>query len=101
MTAVEYDPKADAEFFADITAVFRKYPEAAEKYALASLALERQLKIDFTRQSGVSRIDGGRIVTEFHDRESEPTLIRRGRLCLKYELRGQDLECVHWIEAPQ
>ncbi|ELP67960.1 hypothetical protein ACKI1I_05345 [Streptomyces turgidiscabies] len=98
MTTAGYRSKADAEFFADITDVFRKHPEAAQNYALASLLLEQELKIDFTRQHGTSRIDGDRIVTEFHDRETDPAVIR-AHLCIKWELHGQDLECVHWKEA--
>ena len=98
MTAADYDTKTDTAFFAEITEVFKKHPEAAERYALASLVLERELKIDLTRQRGVSRIEDGRIITEFFDRDKEPAVIR-AQLCIKYRLVGQELECVHWIEA--
>ncbi|MDX2545632.1 hypothetical protein ACOT81_44180 [Streptomyces sp. WI04-05B] len=98
MTSAGYRSKADADFFADVTDVFRKHPEAAQNYALASMVLERQMKIDFTRKHGMSRVDGDRIVTEFNDRETDPEVLR-ARLCVKWELHGQDLECVDWIEA--
>ncbi|GGJ39357.1 hypothetical protein [Streptomyces lacrimifluminis] len=98
MTAAGYNPTTDSAFFADVTDVFRKHPEAAQRYALASLVLEQEMEIDFTRKHGVSRIEDGRIITEFHDRESDPAVIR-SRLCIKWELRGQDLVCVDWREA--
>ncbi|MEU3985322.1 hypothetical protein AB0F77_35560 [Streptomyces sp. NPDC026672] len=100
VTAADYDTKSDTAFFAEITDVFRKHPEAARKYALASLAIERELGVDHTRQHGVSWIEDGRVITEFRDRGEHPPVIR-ARLCLKYELRGQDLVCVHWMEAPK
>ncbi|MGW3550732.1 hypothetical protein ACWDLL_07655, partial [Streptomyces griseoincarnatus] len=72
MTTTDYGTKADTAFFREITDVFAKHPEAAQKYALASLALEKQLGIDYGRQHAVSRIEDGRIVTEFYDRETGP-----------------------------
>ncbi|MEU9734351.1 hypothetical protein [Streptomyces sp. NPDC048002] len=98
VTATEYDTKSDTAFFREITEVFRKHPEAARRYALASLALEEIMGIDYTRKYAVSTIEGDRVVTEFHDLDEKPLVIR-SRICLKYELHGQDLECVHWTEA--
>ncbi|MFF8729748.1 hypothetical protein ACF073_25130 [Streptomyces sp. NPDC015171] len=100
VTSAGYDTTSDTAFFAEITDVFRKHPEAAGKYALASLAVERELDVDYARQYGVSRIEGGRVITEFHDRDSDRPVIR-ARLCVKYELRGQELKCVHWMEAEE
>ncbi|MFJ4244344.1 hypothetical protein ACIP17_27510 [Streptomyces iakyrus] len=48
-----------------IREVFRRYPEAQGKYALSSLALENEMKIDFSEKVGVSRGEGDRIITEF------------------------------------
>ncbi|MBT2871821.1 hypothetical protein ACWDU0_00085 [Streptomyces cellulosae] len=93
VTATEYGTSTDTAFFRDITEVFRKHPEAAEKYALASLALEKQLGIDYAQRHAVSRIEDGRIITEFHDRETGPQVIRASA-CIKWELRGQNLVCV-------
>ncbi|MFF6995377.1 hypothetical protein ACFY93_10515 [Streptomyces sp. NPDC008313] len=100
MTAAAYDTESDAAFFADITEVFGRHPRAAERYALASLDLERELGIDLTQKFGVSRIEDGRIVTEFHDRKTEPPE-RRLQLCVKYEMRGGELVCVDWREAEE
>ncbi|WP_141313367.1 hypothetical protein [Streptomyces spinoverrucosus] len=100
VTAADYDTKSDTAFFADITEVFRKHPEAAKKYALASLAVEHKLDVDYSRQYGVSWTEGDRVITEFRDRDEKPPVVR-ARICLKYELRGQDLECVHWIDAEE
>ncbi|MFD5377525.1 hypothetical protein ACFWJE_24395 [Streptomyces griseoincarnatus] len=97
VTTTDYGAKADTAFFREITDVFAKHPEAAQKYALASLALEEQLGIDYGRQHAVSRIEDGRIVTEFHDRETGPQVIRASA-CIKWELRGQNLVCVDWHE---
>ncbi|GAA1516854.1 hypothetical protein GCM10009730_23380 [Streptomyces albidochromogenes] len=98
MTAADYDMKPDTAFLDDIAEVFRKHPRAAKKYGLASFTLERKMGIDYARKYGVSRIEGDRIITEFRDRENDPEVIRM-QICVKYELRGQDLECVHWEEA--
>ncbi|MER6678280.1 hypothetical protein [Streptomyces sp. NPDC000983] len=100
VTATEYDTKTDTAFFREITQVFRNHPEAAKKYALASLALEKMLGIDTSRKIAVSTREGDRVITEFHDRDKQPPVIR-AQICLKYELRGQELKCVHWMEAPE
>ncbi|MFE7842463.1 hypothetical protein ACFU53_42315 [Streptomyces sp. NPDC057474] len=85
----------DVEFRNAIKEVFLKYPEAQRKYALSSLALEEQMKIDFDKQVGVSRIDGNKIITEFVDRDS----VIRMQLCLKWNFDYS--KCLHWIEAPE
>ncbi|MFE6737864.1 hypothetical protein [Streptomyces tubercidicus] len=98
--AAQYAPDKDAEFFAGITQVFEKYPEAAERYALASLDLERELGIDFAEQYGVRRIEGNTIVTDFHNRETDPPVLR-ARLCDLWEMRGGEVVCVAWHEAEE
>ncbi|MGW5850216.1 hypothetical protein ACWFQ8_20080 [Streptomyces sp. NPDC055254] len=63
-------PERDPEFFRELDSVFAKYPEAADRYAVTCLRMELEtLKIDFSKQQGVSRIEDGRIITEFHDRD--------------------------------
>ncbi|MFF8377965.1 hypothetical protein ACF07V_17775 [Streptomyces sp. NPDC015661] len=103
MTAAGYDTRTDTAFFADIAEVFRNHPEAAERYALASLALQRELGVDFARQHGLSRIEDERIITEFRERMPEPTepAVLRARICVLYRLVGQDLECVDWVDAKE
>ncbi|MFF5788897.1 hypothetical protein ACFY8P_28500 [Streptomyces sp. NPDC012693] len=65
-------PQRDPEFFDEIDRVFTKYPEAAERYAVTCTRAEHEvLKIDYSKQVGVSRIEDGRIITEFQDREIE------------------------------
>ncbi|MFF2791149.1 hypothetical protein ACFVT6_31080 [Streptomyces sp. NPDC058049] len=70
-------PERDPEFFGELDKLFAQYPEAAHRYAVTCLRVELEvLKIDFSKQVGVSRIDDGRIITEFYDRD-DPTP-RRG-----------------------
>ncbi|MFD5228942.1 hypothetical protein ACFWJ5_10435 [Streptomyces qaidamensis] len=88
-------PTEDVEFHEAIKEVFRRYPEAQGKYALSSLALENEMKIDFSEKVGVSRVEGDSIITEFKDRKS----VVRMRLCLKWNFDYS--ECLHWIEAPE
>ncbi|MFF7484826.1 hypothetical protein ACFZBC_04905 [Streptomyces luteogriseus] len=88
-------PTEDAEFHDAIKEVFRRYPQAQGKYALSSLDLENEMKIDFDEKVGVSRIEDGKIITEFKDRES----VIRMRLCLKWNFDHS--ECLHWREAPE
>ncbi|MEU0947524.1 hypothetical protein ABZ379_33220 [Streptomyces canus] len=73
-------PQADPEFFGALDKLFEQYPEAADRYMVKSMSLELDvLKIDFRRQVGVSRVEDGRIITEFVDRD--PT---RHRQCCGY-----------------
>lgn len=88
-------PTEDAEFHDAIKEVFRRYPEAQGKYALSSLDLENEMKIDFGEKVGVSRIEDGKIITEFKDRKS----VIRMQLCLKWNFDYS--ECLHWREAPE
>ncbi|WP_051948470.1 hypothetical protein [Streptomyces scabiei] len=65
-------PERDPEFFAEIDKVFTQYPEAARRYALRCMRRELEiLNIDFTKQVGLSRIEDGRIITEFRDRDDD------------------------------
>ncbi|MFJ1791685.1 hypothetical protein [Kitasatospora griseola] len=62
-------PERDPEFFKDVAAVFAKHPESSKRYSVRCLAVETDtLGVDFTKQVGVSRIEGGRMVTEFLSR---------------------------------
>ncbi|MFE7113152.1 hypothetical protein ACFU98_43205 [Streptomyces sp. NPDC057575] len=89
-------PERDPEFFAALDEVFAKYPEAASRYAMSCLKLERDvLKIDFERQVGVARVEDGRIITEFHDRDSD--LVRSHHsMCCEWVGEGPNRKCV-WI----
>ncbi|WP_328329296.1 MULTISPECIES: hypothetical protein [unclassified Streptomyces] len=63
-------PERDPEFFEELEAVFARHPEAAGRYSVqCTRQTSHVLKVDFAKQVGVSRIDGGRIVTEFRDRD--------------------------------
>jgi hypothetical protein len=63
-------PQRDPDFFKEIYQLFAKYPEAASRYAVKCRRLELDiLKVDFSRQVGVTRVEDGRIVTEFLDRD--------------------------------
>ncbi|MFI8823771.1 hypothetical protein [Streptomyces sp. NPDC053431] len=64
-------PERDPDFFDEVDKLFARYPEAAGRYAVACRRLELDiLKIDFDKQVGVTRIEDGRIVTEFVDRDT-------------------------------
>ncbi|MDX3133913.1 hypothetical protein PV367_29955 [Streptomyces europaeiscabiei] len=88
--------KEDAAFFDEVKAVSERYPEAKLRYAIANLALENEMGIDYDRQVGVSRIEDGRIVRRFVDRD-DPILARM-RLCLLRDIHGN---CLDWMEAPE
>ncbi|MFC8349999.1 hypothetical protein [Streptomyces sp. NPDC057280] len=78
-------PQRDPEFFEEIDKLFAKYPEAASRYAVSCLRLETVvLKIDFERQVGVSRVEDGRIITEFHDRDDDIVRLYRHTRCCQY-----------------
>lgn len=63
-------PQSDPEFFDALNKLFAQYPEAADKYAIKCMTVELDvLKIDFRKQLGVSRIDDGRVITEYVDRD--------------------------------
>lgn len=80
-------PDRDPEFFGELDKLFARYPEAASRYAVTCLRMETEiLKIDFSKQVGVSRIDDGRIITEFHDRDKrEDSPTGRGRPCCAWK----------------
>jgi hypothetical protein len=83
-------PQRDPEFFAEIDKVFAEHPEAAKRYAVSCTRLETVvLKIDFETQIGVSRVEDGRIITEFHDRKDD--IVRGHAHCCQY-IHGY--ECV-------
>jgi hypothetical protein len=87
-------PKEDIALLKALGEVFEQYPEAGKKYAIASLALEIEMGIDFERQRGVSSVEGDRIVTKFVDR-GEP-IQRSGippRICLEEDEHGN---CLEW-----
>ncbi|MFJ4282090.1 hypothetical protein [Streptomyces massasporeus] len=88
-------PTEDVEFHEAIKEVFRRYPEVQDKYALASLDLENEMKINFDEKVGVSRIEGGKIITEFKERKS----VIRARICLKWNF--DHTECLHWKELEE
>ncbi|WP_189929442.1 hypothetical protein [Streptomyces sulfonofaciens] len=85
-------PERDPEFFAAINEVFAEYPEAADRYSVRCVRRERDvLKIDFTEQVGVSRIEDGRIITEFHDRNDDTA--GSFRHCCEWMLGACVAEC--------
>ncbi|MFD0269891.1 hypothetical protein ACFVGY_25515 [Streptomyces sp. NPDC127106] len=92
----------DLAFFEAVADLFRKYPDAQGRYALASLEQEIELGVDFSRQVGISRVEDRRIITEFVDREEAEAAAgpraARMRLCVKRDIHGR---CLMWIEAPE
>lgn len=87
-------PDVDADFFDALGTVFEKYPDVAQKYSIRRLHHERgNLKIDFDKQYGVSRVDGNRIVTEFRD-TSELTVASSHRACCEWRKSGGRWRCI-------
>lgn len=67
-------PEHYPEFFDQIDAVFKKFPEAARKYSLKCTWHEQSvLKVDYAKVIGVSRIEGKKIITEFKKRADVDT----------------------------
>ncbi|MFJ7158860.1 hypothetical protein ACIQUQ_28505 [Streptomyces sp. NPDC101118] len=92
-------PETDRAFLDKIQYAFEQHPEMAERYALASLALERELGIDYTRRHGRSRIEGERIITEFVARSDSPEPDSSTGGCLKRGWRHGELVCIEWATA--
>jgi hypothetical protein len=75
-------PDYDKEFFDDATAVFKKHPAAAKRYCIKCIDHEVDLlKIDFDKKVGSVRVDGDKIIKEFHDRSSVDENTLRGGCC--------------------
>jgi hypothetical protein len=65
-------PERDPEFFDELAKLLARYPEAAGRYGVRCMRAENEiLKIDFSKQIGVARIEDGRIITEFVDRDDD------------------------------
>jgi hypothetical protein len=93
--ATSQDVQSETAFFDAISAVFKKHPEAAGKYAIAKLSMASKMGVDFDRQCGVSRVEGDRIITEFVDRPSpEPQARTR---CIERDINGN---CLMWDSVP-
>jgi hypothetical protein len=62
-------PTVDVQFFAEIEAVFQRYPEMAKKYAIACCDHERDImRINVRDMVGIKRIENDKIITEFKAR---------------------------------
>jgi hypothetical protein len=88
--------KEDTEFLDEVKAISQRYPEAMGRYALANLAVERDMGIDRDRRVGITRVENGQVITRFVDRD-DPVLARM-RLCLLRDIHGN---CLDWMEAPE
>lgn len=91
-------PDVDVDFFNELRTVFDKYPNVARKYSVRWLHNEiSNLKIDFDKQQGVSRVEGNRIVTEFRD-ISDPTIASSHHACCEWRKSGFRWTCVRQCE---
>ena len=87
-------PDVDVDLFNELRTVFEKYPDAARKYSICSLHHElSNLKIDFDKQQGLSRVEGNRIVTEFRD-IAGPTIASSHHACCEWRKSGFRWTCV-------
>ena len=65
-------PEADPELFAELEAVFDRFPGQSEKYIITCVDHETEIMgIDFATQEGHKRIEGDTIVTTFHPRTEQ------------------------------
>ncbi|MFC9328169.1 hypothetical protein [Kitasatospora sp. NPDC057015] len=87
----------DIAFFNAVKAAFDQYPDARGRYAVASLALEHEMGIDFARKTAHSRAEDGRIITEFVDRDGPVLHSTSHRTCRKWDWNG---DCLDWWEPP-
>ncbi|OEJ21147.1 hypothetical protein AR457_41300 [Streptomyces agglomeratus] len=86
-------PERDPDFFEEVDKLFAKHPEAADRYAVKCRRLELEiLKIDFKKQVGVTRIEDGRIVTEFLDRDKVERDAGLARMCCEWP-KSDDGSC--------
>ncbi|MFB7864858.1 hypothetical protein [Streptomyces sp. NPDC056069] len=86
-------PERDPDFFEEVDKLFARHPEAAKRYAVTCRRLELEiLKIDFKKQVGVTRIDDGRIVTEFVDRDTVEATRSAHHACCEWP-RNDDGKC--------
>ncbi|MET8244341.1 hypothetical protein ABZV31_07845 [Streptomyces sp. NPDC005202] len=87
-------PEADTEFFREIDAVFARYPAEAQKYAVRCLRLQTEvLRVDLDRQVAVSRVEDGRIITEFVDRDA-PQVREHHSACCAWSGEAPHKKCV-------
>jgi hypothetical protein len=89
-------PTVDTGFFKDLAEVFDRYPDEARKYAVRTITLETEvLRIDFDKQHAVSRVEGNRIVTAFHDRGEKVKSSHHA--CCEWVKNGR-WTCIHQCE---
>ncbi|MEV7121625.1 hypothetical protein [Kitasatospora griseola] len=92
-------PERDPEFFKDVAAVFAKYPESSKRYSVRCLAAETELLgVDFTKQVAVSRIEGGRMVTEFVSRDDFGNESEDGPFCCELAGEAPHMFCVRYCK---
>ena len=82
-------PEVDIQLFNELRSVFERYPDAAHKYAIRWMHQEIKLKIDFEKQTAVSRVEGNRIVTEFQSLSESATTARHHGCCEWYQSGGR------------
>jgi len=100
-TMAEYKcgPETDPDFFNELQMVFDKFPDAAQKYSIACMLLEKNtLRIDFEKQTGISRIEGHQIITEFRDiGDGPPTSV--GNPCCEWGFGFGGRRCIRRCHA--
>ena len=93
-------PRADAEFFADFSALMQKYPHLANKYHVVCVDHETEiLKVDFKKQGALRRIEGQTIITEF--RPLQELQSSKSEICCGWDCPvGQHCKCTTWWVRP-
>jgi len=74
-------PTSDVEFFDAVLEVFNRFPEVAKNYSIECVDHETDImKIDFKKETGIARIAGKRVVTDYASREE----LAAGLICCKW-----------------
>jgi len=79
----------DAQFFNALAPVFEQFPDAARKYVIRCIDHETDiLKVDFSKQVGMARIEGNRVITEFQDKTLGPDDPGAPLICCQWQHTG-------------
>jgi hypothetical protein len=74
-------PDSDTAFFNALAEVFDRFPEKRGQYAVSCVDHETGImKIDFSKQTAIARIENGQVIERFADR----AVATSGLICCKW-----------------
>lgn len=78
-------PEHEVDFFNELRRVFERFPEAARTYAVRCKDHERDIMgIDSSKQMGVARIEGNKVITEYSAAD-DPKTLGASIICCEWE----------------